>query len=155
MFINLLWQNRLVSEKTFFGLDKLLLLEMGFVSLLLEKNLNHTYTRTLKQQFYIHTTIHRFSNRKFDSPSSLFCVKAEIVKTDFDPPVLSSFLIQAQNKRKGAPAIQRQAVLVSPPLFPPEPQADQLPFEVSFMPGTKGQERVTILSPYLHFIQVI
>ncbi|XP_039972691.1 G patch domain-containing protein 8 isoform X2 [Xiphias gladius] len=63
--------------------------------------------------------------------------------------------LQAQNKGKGAPAIQRQAGLVSSSLFPSEPQTDQLPFEVSLMPGKEGQEKVIILCPYLHSIQVI
>lgn len=112
---------------------------------------SHTHTQAYTQTVQLLTVF----KSKFVSPSSLRCVVADSEKTDFDPLLFPSFLIQARNKGKGALAIQRQAGHVSSSLFPSEPQTGQMPFEVSFMPGTKGQERVIIFSPYLHFIQVI
>lgn len=74
---------------------------------------------------------------KLVSPFSFRCAAASSETPDFDPLRLLSFFIQAQNKKKGAPAIQRQTGLVSSSLFPSEPQGDQLPFEVPLKLGTE------------------
>jgi len=58
-----------------------------------------------------------FSNKNCICPFSFCRAAAKSAKTDFDPLLLPSFLIQVQNKGKGAPAIQRQAGLVSSFLF--------------------------------------
>lgn len=140
------------ESEDIFGLEESLLFEMGMCSAFTSVNsYSHMYSHTHTQTVLLLTIF----KSKFVSPSSLGCVVADSEKTDFDPLLFPSFLIQSQNKGKGALAIQRQAGLVSSSLFPSEPQTDQLSFEVSFMPVTKGQERVIIFSSYLHFIQVI
>lgn len=74
-------------------------------------------------------------------------------KTAFDPFFFSSVRPYSgphkEKKAKGAPAIQRQAGLVSSFLY--KLQTEQLPFEVSFIAGTKRTKEAANTPPLCHF----
>lgn len=159
MFINLPWQHRLERERGFFWFGQKPAIWNGDVSVLLQASapsLIHICPHTLTR---MHT--HTQSDYWLFSNEILFLHLASAVCSRQWENWLWSFCFfyhssfRPRIKKKTHLLFKDKHGLVSSSLFPSEPQTDQLPFEVSFMPGTEGQEKAIILFPYLHFIQVI